>query len=277
MGSDWTALCQRLVPEVLQQRDWRLVEDLPAFFVEVENAIADGIVRTGLVASPEDLVRRATIHLYCHKLYRACGENGTLRQHRAFEELGRHAQGVAFRFECDQEVIQACVQSALAKMWRNYAQIRQPGAILRYVEVIVYREVKAYWRQRHVQEEVPVSRLTMSDTAEDDGDEASQRLWEVLASTRLPDDAVIEQELRDELWQEVHRVLSGHPRQRDVIMGFYLYELSPTALARMLDTSVSNFYVIKSRALKRLHDDETFVQRFGDALAALPGESGGET
>jgi len=275
MTNDWTTLCRRLVPEILRQRDWQLVDDLPTFVEQVRQAIVDGVVRPRPGASPEATVRRATIHLYCRELHQACGEQGTFRQHRAFEEIGRHAQSVAFRYEHNLAVIEACVQRALVILWEKWDQIRQPGSLLRWVETVVYHEIKGYWKEKHRQREIPMSQLATPGEANME-DETLQRFWERLTSIPPPDDEVISQELREHLWREVRRVLAGNQRQEAVIVGYYLYELSLPALAEMLQTPVRNIYVIKSRALSRLRADEAFVQRFADALGTPPETPGEE-
>ncbi len=272
MTNDWMTLCRRLVPEILRQRDWQLIsaDSLPAFIDQVCQTIVEGTVRPGPGASPKTTVRRATIHCYCHELYQASGENGTLRQRRAFEEIGRHAQGVAFRYEQTPAIVQVCVQRALAIVWEKRAQVRKPGSFLRWVETIVYHEVKRYWKERQRQKEISMSQLIPADETEIDNS-ALERFWEKLAPVSPPDDEVIGQELREQLWAEVQRVLGGNRRYEAVIVGFYLYELSLPTLAQMLQTPVRNVYVLKSRALARLRADLDFIRRFADALETLPG------
>lgn len=272
MADKWAPLCQCLVPEILRQRDWQLIseDDLPGFVDRVHRAIVEGVVRPRPGALPETTVRRATIHLYCRELYQASGENGTRRQHRAFEEIGRYAQGVAFRYEQNVDVVQVCAQRALVITWEKRTQVLKPGSFLRWVETVVYREIKGYWRENHQQREVAMTQLVASSEDEVD-DESLQRFWETLAFTSPPDDDVIRQELRDQLWTEARRVMADNPRYEAVVVGYYLYELSLPALAEMLRTPVRNVHVIKSRALARLRADEGFVRRFADALETVSG------
>jgi RNA polymerase sigma factor (sigma-70 family) len=267
VADDWITLCRRVVPEILRQRDWQLISEdsLPTFIGRVCETIVEGTVRPGPCASPEATVRRATIHCYCHELYRASGENGALCQRRAFEEIGRHAQGVAFRYEQTLAVVQVCVQRALVTIWEKRIQIRDPGSFLRWVETILYHEVKGYWKEKHRKQEITMSNLTPSNDSEMD-DQSLQHFWETLDSIPPPDDEVIGQELREQLWAEVRHVLRGNRRYEAVVVGFYLYELSLPTLAELLQTPVRNVYVLKSRALARLRTDEAFVQRFADLL-----------
>ena len=272
MSDSWTTICQKLVPQVLQERDWQLIEDLPAFVAQVEQVIAQGVVRTRRGSSREATARRATIHLYCRELYKACGEHGTLRQHRAIEEMGRHAQGVAFRYERDLDVIRVCVQRALTILWEKHDQIREPGSLLRYVEKVVYHEIKGHWKKQRRRKETPMSHVMPTGD-----DENLQHFWEALTPIPPPDDEIVDKELSEQLWSEVQRVFSAHPRYEAVIVGCFRYELSSSDLAAMLQTPVSNIHVIKSRALKRLRSDESFVQRFADALETLSDRPGGKT
>jgi RNA polymerase sigma factor (sigma-70 family) len=270
MTEDWTALCRHLVPEVLLQRGWHLItaENLPGFTEAVRGAIIEGTVKPRPGAPPEATVKRATIHLYCHELYGASGENGTLRQRQAFEEIGRHAQGVAYRSEQDTTIIQECVQQSLEIVWEKRSQVRQPGSFLRWVESIVYHEIINHWPSADPRV------ITMSQLASDGNemdDESLLRYWESLATVSPPDDDVVRQEQRDQIRAALHRVLGDNPRYEAVIVGYYLYELSLPALAEMLGTSVGNVYVLKSRALSRLRDDEEFVREFADTLEEVSG------
>lgn len=269
---DWAGLCQRLVPETLSQRDWRLVseDDLPHFIRSVGQAISDGTVRPRLGAAPEATVRRATIHLYCHELYRASGDESSLRQRRAFEEIGRHAQGVAFRYEQDPAIAQVCAQHAVEIVWEKREQVRHPGSFLRWIETIVYHEIKGCWKEKQRHREVPMSEFALPGGGEDEG-ESLQRFWDALATLPPPDDDLVTRELREQLWLEVRRALAGIPRYEAVIVGYYLFELSLPTLAEMLQTPVRNVYVLKSRALARLGASEEFVRLFADALGTLAG------
>jgi RNA polymerase sigma factor (sigma-70 family) len=273
MADDWMARCQRLVPQILRQRDWQLVfgDNLAGFIELVCQAIVDGTVRPRPGASPEAIVRRATIHLYCHELYRASGENGTLRQRRAFEEIGQHAQGVAFRYEQSSAIVQVCAQRALIIVWEKRKQVRQPGSFLRWIEAVVYHEIKGYWKEKHRRYEVPMSRFATTDGDEKTGG-SLQRFWATLACISPPDDEVISQELRKQVWSNVRRVLADNPRYEAVIVGYYRYELSLPELTELLDTPVRNVYVLKSRALARLRADEAFVQRFANLIGMGRGE-----
>lgn len=275
LAGGWMTRYDRLVSDVLCQRDWQLVaqEELPAFVQRVQATIADGTVKPRPSALPEDTVRRAAIHVYCHELYRATGADGTLRQHRAFAELARHAQGVACRYEDNPDVVQACVQSALQIAWEKRDQVRDPGSFLRWLEQVVYYEIKGYWKPQHRQHEVPMSRVVPAGEHEEN-DELVQRFWETLAYVPPPDDQVATRQVREQLWTEVRRVLADNQRYQAVIVGYYLYELSLPALAEMLQRPVRNIYVLKSRALDRLRADEEFVRRFADALETV---SGGRT
>lgn len=272
MVDDWMTLCQRLVPEILRQRDWRLVTDnrLDAFIGLVCQTILDGIVRPRPSASPEATIQRATIHRYCYELYQASGEDGTLRQRRAFEEIGQHIQGVAFRYEHNPAVVQICVQRTLEITWEKRKQVEQPGSFLGWVGTVVYYEIKGYWKKRQRRKEIPMSQLSPSGATEVD-DSALERFWEKLASIPPPDDEIISHELREQLWAEVQQVFADNRRYEAVIVGYFLYELSTVALAEILQTSVSNIHVLKCRALARLRTDEQFIRRFADALKTLPG------
>lgn len=272
MATDWLALCLKLVPDILRERDWHLIaaEDLPAFVTAVCQAIEQGVVKPVPGVSPELTVRRATIHLYCYELYRASGEDRTPRQHRAFEEIGQHALRVAYRYERDTTIVQDSVQQALLNVWQKREQVRQPGSFLRWIEKIVCHEVKNRQRQNGRKQEIPVSRLR---NPHQDGidDESLLRYWESLATVRPPDEDVICHEQREKVRSEVYRALAGNARYEAVIVGYFLYELSLPALAQMLGTTVSNVYVLKSRALARLRSDEEFVRQFAGTLAELSG------
>ena len=271
-ADEWTGLCWQFVPRILRQRDWQLVseDELPRFVRDVGQVLSDGTIHPAPGATPEATVNRATIHRYCHELYRASGEAGSARQRRAFVEIGRHAQGVAYRFEQNPDVAQQCAQHAVEIVWEKREQVRQPGSFLRWIETIVFREIKGYWRNQQCQREVSMSELALPEGREDD-EGAIQHFWDALSSLPPPEDELVARELREELWAGVRRALADNPRYEAVIVGYFYYGLPLPTLAGMLQTPVRNVYVLKSRALSRLRTNEGFMELLADALRTLAG------
>ncbi len=274
MSDLWKTVCQRVTPQVLEQRDWQLITDLTAFSERVAQAIAQGTVRPSPGMSDDQVARRATTHIYCQELYWASGQNGTLRQHRAFQEIGRYIQIVAQRYEHDPNIIQECIQQTLVIFWEKREQIRNPGSLLRWVEMVIYREIKRHWRQKQRKREIVAGDNMAEDKTK--AEDKVEHFWNALRAHSSPDEQVVDRELREQLWIQVQHALAGHPRQQAVIIGYYMYELGFLELANMLNTSVSNVHLIKCRALKRLRQDQAFIQYFADALETLAAKPGGE-
>jgi len=219
MTDDWTARHEQLVLKILRQRDWQLIaqDELPAFVKRVEENILDGTVNPRPGTTREDTVHRATIYAYCRELYRASGEDGTLRQRRAFEEIAKHAQGVTFRYEQNPDTIKACIQSALQIVWEKRGQVREPGSFLRWIEQVVYHEIKGYWKETHRRREVPMSRLVPMGENEEN-EELALHVSNTLTSLP-PEDEIAGCELREQLWAEVWRALAGNQRYQAIIIG----------------------------------------------------------
>lgn len=263
MTTDWLALCRRLAPGILRGRDWRLVSDTEAFARQLAELVTSDALRADPTFSPEELVRRATLHAYSRELYHACGEHGTWRQRRAFQEVGQYAQGVVYHHDHDPAVVQAVAQRTLTITWQKLGQVRQPGSFLRWIEKTTYHELLREWKKKGRIEEIPVSGLLPDYDIPDD---ALERFWAHLGSVPPPDDELIERQEGEALWAEVDRVLAPYPRHRAVVVGYFRWELPIPTLARLLSTTVGNISVLKHRALERLRADEVLVRRFGDSL-----------
>ncbi|MBN1314532.1 MAG: sigma-70 family RNA polymerase sigma factor [Anaerolineales bacterium] len=244
---------------------------MPAFIEQVRRAIDEGVIRSRSKHTPEKTIRRATINLYCKELYRACDENGSPCQYIAFKELGRYAKFAAEQFVAKYYstpvIVDDWVQSAIVKVWENLDKVRDPGGLLHYIGVIVKREIMADWRKKQTNNEIPSSRLL--GQKEEAEEEDLTQFWESLASVPPADDRLIAKELRDRLLTEIRRVLYRSQRRQAVIVGHYFYGLSYLDLADMLNTTVSNIHVIKSKALKSLRNDDDFIEQFGNYLELL--------
>lgn len=131
---------------------------------------------------------------------------------------------------------------------------RPVGSLLGWVDMTLYREIKRYRRKPCQKQETPFSDITYAD--QENNQDTLMHFPARSGRESSLDDLVIRRELRAQFWRQVREVFSGNPQQETVIVGQYLDDQSPFALAEILQTSIKSVYVIKCRALKRLRENK---------------------
>jgi RNA polymerase sigma factor (sigma-70 family) len=272
MGAGVRKLCQRIARRLLAQKGWGLVSAEDETFVEsvltdAEHRLAEGSSRL----STEKVVERAVTHRYCEVLYTACRMNGTPRQRQAFEELWRYLYGVAcYRVGGNEDLAEECAQRALVKVWEKLDQCRDPGSFLKYAAMILLNEVRAEWKKGA--RRVPVER----EWAEGDDKRWERREWSeaemsggderegesILQAGQstpvpMPEDEVLREDIRTQLVEIVKECVNS-ARQQAVIIELFLRERGVKEVAELLDTTPSNVYTLKSRALAKLRKCSAF-------------------
>ncbi|MDH7486981.1 MAG: sigma-70 family RNA polymerase sigma factor [Anaerolineae bacterium] len=272
-------VCQTVAEEVLGSRDWRLAYEglgiagqLAESFVSEVLEEARRKQREAVRIQPlRQVVARATITCYCRRLYQACRAHRTLRQQRAWQELSAYLLTVAcWKMPDDPAQAQECAQQALLSLWRRFSDpqwaMERPGALLRYAENALLREVWRIWKQqgKKWEREKPLERA--GQRHEEQGDrEADERFTSGEPSPDPERDA-----LRREADQRVAAAIRACLRseqQATVIIETFLNDRSVLEIARQLDTSPENVYVLRSRAIRRLQECPELLETLADVLS----------
>lgn len=80
-----------------------------------------------------------------------------------------------------------------------------------------------------------------------------------------PDRALLRRESQARLVTALERTLRSS-QQRRVIIGLFIEEKGVLELAQELDTTPTNVYALKSRALARLRGDQDFMETLADLV-----------
>lgn len=268
MTNNWEAVFQKLVPKVLQNWGWELItpDDMPAFIERVRRAVDQRNENPYSGQQLEDIIKGTTMRLYFQELYNVLGENGSLRQQRAYEEMGRYVTCIAYKFVRDQSVIKHCVQQVLIIIWEKWNQVRKPSSFIYYINTVVRNEIKGYWRiiLKQQEKEIPGADAIVADEDVDEG--AVDVLFDKMASAPPAEDTFIKLENQREFCYQVGRALSRSRQRQAVIIGHFFYGLGLVDLAEMLNTSINNIYVLKSKALASLRENEEFIKQFADVI-----------
>lgn len=268
-------LCQTVAGEVLRQRDWRLAYE----GLGISERLADSFVsevfqeaqrkqrEASRSQSLRQLVERAVITCYCRRLYQACRAHRTLRQQQAWQELSAHLLSAArWKMPDDPAQAQECAQQALFSLWRRFSDpqwnLERPGALLRYAETALLREVWRIWEEKDKKREKSLE----GPNQEERGDrEADERL---ACGEALPD--AERETLRGEAEQRVAAAIRAclrSERQATVIIEAFLNDRSVLEIAEQLGTSPENVYVLRSRAIQRLRQCLELLETLGDVLS----------
>ena len=273
-------LCQMVAEEVLRNRDWRLAYEglgitkrlAESFVGEVLQEAQRKQREARRIQSLRQVVERATITCYCRRLYEACRAHRTLRQQRAWQELSAYLLTAArWKMPDDSARAQECAQQALLSLWRRFCDpqwnMERRGALLRYAEKVLLREVWQVWRQqgwkweRERTLEGPDSRQEEQEDREaSDGRFASRDPWPD------PEGDTLRREADQRVAAAIRACLHSE-RQAAVIIETFLNDRGVLEIAEQLDTSPENVYVLRSRAIQRLRECPELLETLGDVLS----------
>lgn len=246
-----------LVLQELQTRNWTLVTPDDAFFERVRNEIH--AAANDPAAAPVQEVRRATVRCCARLLYDACGEDGTSRQRRAFEELWAYPYPRALMRVHNSGAAQDVAQQALVKIFAKRTTCRDAGSFLRWCEQILLREISDRFRElyerrlsahgeEYIRREIGLEE--MSETENSGSASANQALS---ASAHDTAHAALQDPMRAALLDALRDCL-GNERHVLVIVDLFMRDASFVEAADHLGTTPLNIQVIKARALKKLRD-----------------------
>ncbi|MBV9788721.1 MAG: sigma-70 family RNA polymerase sigma factor [Chloroflexi bacterium] len=231
--------CREAVQGLLARYGWRLL-DPETFAQRTLGLVADDTVADA---------QRAAIHTYCHALYAACsGAEGAERQNLAYTELFRYLYDNARRRYPDHAAEAA--QVAIERVFLAFERCHEPGTLLAFAFQQLRDAARAIQRQ--------AQRSPQSLDAP--GSNGQEALGTYVADERQPElsMSVIAEELRLRFKEIISGFLRAHPRAAQQIAALqlkYLDGLDDATIGQQLGVSVSNVYVLRSRAIKRLQSD----------------------
>ncbi|HEY4690881.1 MAG TPA: sigma-70 family RNA polymerase sigma factor [Anaerolineae bacterium] len=255
----------------LIHRDWRLVGDAEAGFLEEVLAEVETRLPFAQGRSLEALVEHATIVRYGHVWHTACRAEGTIHQERAIEELHTLLFRVAFhRLDRDQQLAQDCAQAALVKTWHNLDRIEDPGSFLWWALRILNNEINKRLTagKRRVTDrrtgqtawqdvEVSASDLQPEGHPEEESVEYPTTFAR-LNGAPVDQAPAMTEDMRASLEAAIRACLDNE-RQQAVIVRIFFDAKSRREVAEELGTTPQIVSVFKQRALKRLQACEGFL------------------
>jgi DNA-directed RNA polymerase specialized sigma24 family protein len=229
-------LCRKAVDLLLARREWQLL-DRDEFGRRASGHLRDGIARDAL---------RAAIYAYSQALHAACsGTEGAARQNRAYTELFRYLYDSAlFRYP---DIYDEVAQLAVTGVFASFSRCHQPGTFLAFA---LQRLLDAARAVRHEQAHMLAGRALSPSHG-------------LIPDAYQPDpaEAVIAAELHVRLAQMADEFLQKHPRagkQFAALRLKFIDGLDDDTISQMLQTSVKNVYVLRSRAIDKLRAEPSW-------------------
>jgi len=257
-------LCHQLVPQILAQRGWALVQNQVAFITEVLTETQARQVHMAPAQRSrrpvEKIIEDAVVNRYSHLLYAACADNGAPRQCQAFEELHRYLYPIAlYRAKHDQQIAEESAQEALVSVWQNLGQVKDPGSFPRWAGVIVTNcvnhKLANLSRQRW---EISETDLQRDDPEEGEG--VGRLALTAADEVKSTNDARIGLEIA------IRKCLRRSWQQQAVIISLFFEQKSFKEIADELGQKIANLHLLKTRALARLRKCQDFLAAIEGAL-----------
>ncbi len=248
--------CRAAVGLVLARHDWQLL-DHDTFVQRTFEYVAAG--------GTADAQRAAT-HIYCQALHAACsGAEGSERQNQGYGELFRYLYDSARRrYPGDCAEI---AQLALERVFLAFDRCHEPGTFLAFAFQHLRdaaRTLQRQEQQRPQSLEAPIGN-------------GKEPLSAYVADRRQPElsATLIATELRERFNQVVAEFLQAHPRAAQQIAALrlkYIDGLDDTLISQRLGVPINSVYVLRSRAMKRLQNDQHW-RALAVELGILPDDS----
>lgn len=221
--------------ELAQRNDWRLVDDEAGFIGEA----LDELGALTSAGDPEALLRLALLRAYNRRIYQGLAAG----HERATAELRETLWRMALKDGCAERHAQDLAQEAVARIFEKLATVRDPGSFMAWARTTLFR---LQIRPDKARLETPYPTAEDGSVREiaDPADMAAQVV-----------DSVAEQDLRALL-----RARLPDELDRQVVWrGAVLLERS-SDIARDLGIAPDLVRLRKSRALRRLRDDQRFLR-----------------
>lgn len=260
--------CHNRARQTLAARAWELVEDEAGF---LDGVVAEVEARLPLISNPslESIAEHATVRRYGYVWHDACRASGSLRQHRAFEELNATLYRVAYyRTGGDRQTAQDCTQAALLSIWRNLERVEDPGSFLWWALTILINQINrsfAKGKRRRIDPDtgewiwvaIEISATDLQPESREDDVEYQEPPVE-------PRPVMIE-DVRLRLEAAAQNCLNN-PMHHGVFIKTFLEGKSHREAATELGTTPENVAVFKQRALMHLRKCEKFLDVLEELL-----------
>ncbi|HZQ08038.1 MAG TPA: sigma-70 family RNA polymerase sigma factor [Anaerolineae bacterium] len=265
MTEEQRAAGAAIVDQVLRDRGWSLVEDPAEFAREVCLEAEAQAAATG-----QDLpfvIERRTVNRYCRLLYAACGERDSQRQRTAFLEIWNYLYPIALYRLHGTNGAQDCTQQALVKIWRKRDQCRDPGAFLRWCDQVLLNECRDYLNKRYIRIETDEGVKFVPQKVNLEDAPMSQEKANAEESSPAPgsESPLLENSIQEERLRALVvalRVCLQNEKHVTVLVELFIHEKGFKQVAELLETTPLNVQVMKSRALKKLRECESFLQMY---------------
>lgn len=135
------SLVQQAVSEASAANHWTLVDDLTGFVAKVYGQVE----LWSLLAQtpPSHVVERAVQYIYCQHWYAACLVPNSQRHSQAWAELRAYLARLVVRLNhellYDGSAADDMVQIISVQIWKDLAQVREPGSFLGWVNQVARR------------------------------------------------------------------------------------------------------------------------------------------
>lgn len=251
-----TTICR-----VLARRDWRLTSfpevacGLQQFTDRVRARLSSWMEeKEKAVTITPELIERAIKHEYCHILYRACNLRNTAAEERAMVELWHWTYPIVRSKIGHEKDAEDIAQQALIKIWEKSPQVKDPGAFLGWASMVTVNEVLMFYRRTRRRDQFVTSVKAWGDETPSDEDNeyaASLAAYEQALRADIANGLMLDESEQTILyWLE--KCIPRSAAQRLVIMEHVVRERKLDEVANLLDTTLTNVYLLKHRALRSL-------------------------
>ena len=204
-------------------------------------------------------------------LYEDMNKDGTRKQVQALEKLGRYLYRTALRtvnkFDTStlrgesEERAKDFAQEALTKVWEKRGTLNDKSRFLHWANSILANIIKDDARCR--KGVVPFSEVINRAAAQDSG--SAETLVEQIVG-RDPDaqrrlEGFMEDYSLSKVLEELWLSKASSRKSKEVLTMALLLDLGDREIAEKLGMTVGHVYTERSRDLKRLRRDPTFVER----------------
>ncbi|MBN1314526.1 MAG: sigma-70 family RNA polymerase sigma factor [Anaerolineales bacterium] len=232
-----------------------------------------------ILSASESNSKYSCYRAYAEELHLVINGNNWELINRAFIELYNILLPVAYN-KGNRDQVEDCVQQTLTIVWEKRSQCRKPGSFLIWTKMILINVINQIYRKTRA---IKGDENKPSDSIRALQKEAFTYLNEEkngppreVPSGDPPVDSNLE---REEAIRELLEILSmalGSDNQRAVLVGLFIEDRSPIEIAKEIGCTVSNVYVLKSRAITKLKKCPEAVEALKDLVKKLPPKEQGD-